>query len=142
MNMMEDDIVEDMSREQAWEFLGSQEMGRLAFAVAGDPEIVPINFCATNDKVYFRTAEGSKLLGVTINNRVALEADRIEGDTALSVIVHGIAREIDTIDEYEFAESLPLRTWVQTRKVHYIEITPEEISGRRFRLGEERRTGG
>lgn len=139
MNMREDDVVQDMSDEEAWEFLASQEMGRLAFAVAGDPDIVPINFCATNDKVYFRTAEGSKLLGVTINKRVALETDRISGGTALSVIVHGSAREIDTIDEYEFAESLPLRTWVPTRKVHYIEITPEEISGRRFHLGEEKK---
>lgn len=140
MNMMEDDIVQDMSEQEAWEFLESQELGRLAFAVAGYPDIVPINFCATRGKVYFRTAEGSKLLGLTINTRVALETDRVRGgNTALSVIVHGIAREIDTIDEYEFAESLPLRTWLPTRKVHYIEITPEEVTGRRFHLGEEKR---
>ena len=84
MSMHEEDVIQPMSQEDAWEFLGSQEFGRLAFAVAGDPEIVPINFCATNDKVYFRTAEGSKLLGLTINKRVALETDKIDGDSATS----------------------------------------------------------
>lgn len=135
--MLDEGVVETLSQEEAWEFLRSSEFGRLAFAVAGDPEIVPINFCAVDEKLYFRTAEGSKLLGLTINTRVALEADRIDGDTALSVIVHGEARELDTDAEYEFAESLPLRTWVPTRKVHFIEVTPGEVSGRRFHLGSD-----
>ena len=135
--MQDEGVVETLSQEEAWEFLGSSEFGRLAFAVAGDPEIVPINFVVADQKVYFRTAEGSKLLGLTINDRVALEADQVADGRATSVILHGTARELETSAEYEFAENLPLRTWVPTRKVHYIEITADQITGRNFQLGED-----
>lgn len=135
MNVLHEDPVQKLSQDESWAFLESQEFGRLAFAIAGEPYIVPINFCVDNRKVYFRTSEGSKLLGVTVNDRVAIEADRIEGGTATSVIVRGVARELDTDAEYEFAERLPLRTWIPTLKFHYVQITCDEISGRRFQLG-------
>lgn len=135
--MTEDDVVNNLSNEEAWDFLASEQFGRLAFAVAGEPDIVPINYVVADERVYFRTAEGSKLLGLTINTRIALEADRVADDVAMSVIVHGTARELQTIDELEWAESLPLRTWVPTRKVHFVEVIPEEITGRRFHLGDE-----
>ena len=35
------------------------------------------------------------------------------------------------------ADELPLKPWLPTLKYNYVEITPEEISGRRFQLGEE-----
>ena len=136
MNWLTEDPVERLSEEDAWTFLQNQEFARLAFAIAGEPYIVPINIYSRDRLVYFRTAEGSKLLGITVNDRVALEADVIEGATATSVIVNGSARELDRDREYEFAESLPLRSWVPTLKYHYIEVTCEEISGRRFHLGE------
>lgn len=135
--MTEDDVVNNLSNEEAWDFLASEQFGRLAFAVAGEPDIVPINYVVADERVYFRTAEGSKLLGLTINTRIALEADRVADDVAMSVIVHGTARELQAIDELEWAESLPLRTWVPTRKVHFVEVIPEEITGRRFHLGDE-----
>lgn len=136
MNWLDDDPVEKLSEEESWAFLKTQEFARLAFAIAGDPYIVPINIYSQDGRIYFRTAEGSKLVGITVNDRVALEVDLIEGSTATSVIVNGSARELDRDREYEFADSLPLRSWVPTLKYHYIEITCEEISGRRFRLGD------
>ncbi|GAB97951.1 nitroimidazol reductase NimA-like FMN-containing flavoprotein (pyridoxamine 5'-phosphate oxidase superfamily) [Kineosphaera limosa] len=136
MNMPEENVVETLSQEEVWAFLGSQQLARLAFAIAGEPEIVPINYVVSDERIYFRTAEGSKLLGLTINARVALETDRVGDGVATSVIVHGTARELQTIDELEWAEALPLRTWVPTRKVHFVEITPDELTGRRFHLGD------
>lgn len=136
MNLLHEDPVERLTDEESWAFLGEQEFARLAFSVAGEPDIVPINIYTRDRTVYFRTAEGSKLLGVTVNPRVALEVDVVEGDTARSVIVRGTARELERDAEYEFAESLPLRSWVPTLKYHYIAVTCEEISGRLFHLGE------
>lgn len=134
MNLLHEDMIETLTRDESWAFLESQEMGRLAFAVAGYPDIVPINYCVVDRRIYFRTAEGSKLMGVTVNNHVAFEADSLDADCATSVIVHGTARELDADTEYEFAEGLQLHTWTSTLKFHFIEITCEEISGRRFRL--------
>ena len=83
------------------------------------------------------TAEGSKLFTVSINDRVLFEADDHTEDKAWSVIVKGRARILQRTDEIQEADELPLKPWLPTLKYNYVEITPEEISGRRFQLGEE-----
>lgn len=128
------DAARTLDTEEAMRLLAKGSFGRLAFAIAGEPDIVPINYCVDDGKVYFRTAEGGKLLGVTVNNRVALEADHVDDGTAVSVVVHGTARELLTTEEVEHVESLPLRPWVSGEKNHFVEITPIEATGRRFRL--------
>ena len=128
-------VVEVLDEAACWELLETHEFGRLAFSVANEPDIVPINFCARYHKLYMRTANGSKLLGVTINQRIAFEMDAIDGDVAQSVILYGTCRELETTAEREFVDTLPLRPWVPTLKYHHLEITPTEIHGRRFHLG-------
>ena len=137
---MSDDVVTTLDEERCWELLESHEFGRLAFAVANDPDICPVNYCARNRKLYIRTAAGSKLLSVTINHKIAFEFDHVRPTEAMSVIIYGRARELDTDEEREFFESLPLRPWVPTEKYHYLEITPDEISGRRFKLAPQQRS--
>ena len=63
--------------------------------------------------------------------------DTIRGDIARSVIVAGTARRLESEDEIEFAQSLPLRPWIPTDKFNYVEIEVDEISGREFHLGPE-----
>lgn len=133
---MSDDVVTILDEDRCWELLESHEFGRLAFSVANAPDICPVNYCARDRKLYIRTASGSKLLSVTINHKIAFEFDQIRPTEAMSVIVYGRAREIDSQDEREFVESLPLRPWVATpQKYHYLEITPDAVSGRRFKIG-------
>lgn len=131
---MSDETVTILDEGECWALLESHEYGRLAFAVANDPDITPVNYCARDRKIYIRTAAGSKLLGVTINHKIAFEFDRVRPNEALSVILYGRARELDTDEEREFFESLPLRPWVSSAKYHYLEITGDRISGRRFPL--------
>ncbi len=133
---MTKNIIEPLDEAGCWELLEGHEFGRLAFSVANEPDIVPLNFCARDQKVYFRTGSGSKLLAMTINQKVAFEFDLVEDGIAKSVIIYGTAREMDDESEREFFESLPLRPWVATHKYHYLEITPREIHGRLFHLGE------
>lgn len=131
---MSDDVVTELEEGRCWELLESHEFGRLAFAVANDPDITPVNYCARDGKIYIRTAAGSKLLSVTINHKIAFEFDQVRPTEAVSVILYGRARELDTAEEREFFESLPLRPWISTAKYHYLEITPDQVSGRRFKL--------
>ncbi|MDO5629112.1 MAG: pyridoxamine 5'-phosphate oxidase family protein [Mobilicoccus sp.] len=126
-----------MDDDEAWAFLETRSFGRLAYAISGRPEIVPINYVAHEGKLYFRTAGGDKLFGVTINPEVAFEIDELQGEVARSVIVHGTARVLETNAEKAFVESLPLRPWIPTVKLNYVEITPEETTGREFHLGPE-----
>lgn len=118
---------------ESWEFLRSQEFGRLAFHLLGEVHIVPINYAVDGERLVFLTAEGSKLFGVTMNDDVAFEVDEIEGEHATSVILRGRARHVQGT-EATVVERLPLRPWVGTPKFQVVVIEVTEISGRRFDL--------
>ncbi|ASD21589.1 pyridoxamine 5'-phosphate oxidase [Cryobacterium sp. LW097] len=131
------DPVRILSEDECWELLLSSSFGRLAAAVADDIEIFPLNFVMADKRLLFRTAEGTKLLALTVNNKVALETDAIGRGDAWSVVVKGLARVLDTQAEIEAANALPLRPLVPTLKYIWVEITPTELSGRRFALEPE-----
>jgi len=131
--MSEENPVSIMTDEECWEFLRSQEFGRLAFHLAEQVHITPINYAVDGETLLFRTAEGSKLLAVVMNPDIAFEADQYDEDSAVSVILRGTARQLDEHEEHR-AENVPLRPWVPTLKYNVVEIAPTEISGRRFEL--------
>ncbi|HET8595808.1 MAG TPA: pyridoxamine 5'-phosphate oxidase family protein, partial [Intrasporangium sp.] len=95
--------------------------------------IVPINYAVDGKRLLFLTAEGSKVLGVTMNDDVAFEVDEIIAEHATSVIVRGRAHVLEGDDEY-IVEQLPLRPWVGTPKYIVVAVAVDEISGRRFDL--------
>ena len=134
-----DDPITRMSTQQCWDFLRSHELGRMAYHLANEVHIVPVNYAVDHDPVsgrgslLFRPAEGSKLLGVVMNADVAFEVDELVDEVAASVIVRGRARRLEE-DEAHRAENLPLRPWVATSKWDVVEIAVTEVSGRRFEL--------
>jgi len=127
------DIVTELPELDCWELLRQQEFGRLAFHLVNEVHIVPINYVVSGGRLVFRTAEGSKLLGITMNQDVAFEIDQYDEEHATSVVVRGTAQELEG-DEADRAEQLPLRPWVPTAKFSIVAIEPTEITGRRFRL--------
>jgi nitroimidazol reductase NimA-like FMN-containing flavoprotein (pyridoxamine 5'-phosphate oxidase superfamily) len=131
--MSDNDPVGVMTTEQCWEMLRSQEFGRLAFHLAGEVHLAPVNYAVDDDTLLFRTAEGSKLLGVVMNPDVAFEIDEFDEHHARSVVLRGVARRLEE-DELHRAENVPLRPWVPTLKYDVVEIRPTEISGRSFEL--------
>ncbi len=106
-----------------------------------EPQIFPINYVVEDHSLLFRTAEGNKLLTLTINDRVAFEVDGWDATGGWSVIARGHARELQNT-EREDAEKLPLRPWVPTRKTHWVCIEVDEITGRQFRFGPEPQDDG
>jgi Predicted flavin-nucleotide-binding protein len=129
--------VVNLDEDECWRLLGDASLGRIAMSVAGQPEIYPVNFIAHQGRLYVRTSEGTKLLELTINDRVALETDYVESRTAWSVVVKGTARVLEKQSEIAEAEALPLSPLIPTLKFVWVEISPVEISGRRFPLGPE-----
>jgi nitroimidazol reductase NimA-like FMN-containing flavoprotein (pyridoxamine 5'-phosphate oxidase superfamily) len=131
--MSSDQPVTVLSEEECWEFLRSHEFGRLAFHLAEQVHITPINYAVDDDTLLFRTAEGSKLLAVVMNPDIAFEVDQYDDESAVSVILRGSARLLEE-DEAHRSENVPLRPWVPTLKYNVVEIRPSEVSGRRFDL--------
>lgn len=128
-----DEPTHEMHPEESWEFLRSHEFGRIAFHLLDEVHIVPINYVVDDERLLFRTSEGSKLLGLKMNADVAFEADEIENEMATSVVVRGEAHELRG-DAARVVEQLPLRPWVDTPKMRIIGIRVTEITGRRFDL--------
>lgn len=125
--------IEELGTDECWELLRGQEFGRLAFHLAEQVQIAPVNYAVDGGTLLFRTAEGSKLLGVVMNPDVAFEIDEYGEDWATSVIVRGTARALEEDEEHR-SENVPLRPWVGTLKYNVVEITPTQITGRRFLL--------
>ena len=130
---MNHDAVNELPLAECWELLRAHAMGRLAFHLAKQVHIAPINYVVDKDTLLFRTAEGSKLVGVVTNEDVAFEIDGESGNIVWSVIVRGTAKLLDQSAAHR-ADDLPLRPWVSSDKDNVIEITPTAISGRRFAL--------
>ena len=134
-----DEPITRLGTEECWDFLRSHEFGRLAHHLADEVHIAPVNYAVDHDpatgrrSLLFRTAEGSKLLGVVMNPDVAFEVDEIVGEQATSIVLRGRARRLEEDEEHR-AENLPLRPWVGTPKYNVVEITPRVITGRAFHL--------
>ena len=126
-----------LDEDQCWNLLTESVMGRLALSVDGEPEIFPINAYAREGKILFRTGEGTKLSEIAVNGRVAFETDGFTSKIGWSVVAKGTARILTGTNEIQQADQLPLKPWVPTLKMNYVEIDVTEISGRRFHFGPE-----
>ena len=127
--------VTELSPEQCWDHLGSARFGRIATMDGVEIEITPINLVADGERLYFRTAPGTKLLHLLLNEHVAVQVDHAQGGEAWSVIVRGTARRLTDPAETARVDELPLRPWLRTAKLEYVEVVPTKVTGRVFRLG-------
>jgi len=128
-----DDAVVALAEEPAWDFLRTQRLGRLAYHLLGEVHVVPVNFAVRGRQIVFRTAPGSKLLGVVMHDDVAFEVDEVDQTRATSVVVRGSARLLAD-READAARELPIQSWVATDKDEVVAIEVTQISGRTFRL--------
>ncbi|HTQ16929.1 pyridoxamine 5'-phosphate oxidase family protein [Mycobacterium sp.] len=134
---MADEPVTVLSEDESWSRLGGVALGRLVTTFAGEPEIFPVNFAVQDRTVLFRTAEGTKLFSAVANSTVVFEADDHNVVEGWSVIVRGRARLLRTDAEIEKADRAQVIPWTATPKIHYVRVTPSEVTGREFRFGPE-----
>ena len=130
--------ITELTADACWRLLRSHDLGRIAASAAGFVDIFPINYVADDGiALYFRTAPGTKLLELAINDRVAFEIDGADKFDAWSVVVKGRAERLERQSEMDAAELLGLSPWIPTLKYRWVRIRPTEIAGRRFALGTE-----
>ncbi|WP_448256734.1 pyridoxamine 5'-phosphate oxidase family protein [Microbacterium aurum] len=135
--MENSDAVTVLTDRQCWDRLAEQQLGRLVTHVGDVLDVFPVNYTVDRDSIVFRTAEGSKLTELTINDQVLFEVDEYTDTDAWSVIVRGTAHRLDSAEEVRAADRLPLRPWTPTLKYNYVRIVAASVSGRDIRRGEE-----
>lgn len=131
------DPVIALSDEQCWERLRTQDLGRLVTRVGDVLDIFPVNYVVDDGSVLFRTAQGSKLFELTVNDEVLFEVDDHTDAEAWSVIVRGRAHPLDRSADVERADGLGLQPWIPTLKYTYVRVEATSISGRAFQRGPE-----
>lgn len=134
---MTEETVRELGVEECWEELEQAPFGRLALSVGDDVDIFPINFVVAEGRVYLRTAPGTKLLELSINAQVALEVDRVDEASAVSVVLKGRAERLERQSDIDAAERLGLVPWIPTLKYRWVRIAPTSLSGRAFRRAPE-----
>ena len=135
--MQDNKPVIALSDAECWARLAGHQLGRLVTNVGDVIDIFPVNYVVDDQTLLFRTAEGSKLVELTLNDRVLFEVDEYTEQEAWSVIVRGSASRLETSAEVERADTLGLQPWIPTLKYNYVRITPTSLSGRAFHRGPE-----
>jgi uncharacterized protein len=131
--MFDEDVVIELDHDECWAALRADEFGRLAYRLGEEINLVPLNYAVDGDTLLFRTAEGSKLLGIVMDPEVVFEIDSYDEESAQSVVVRGRARLLDEHEAHR-ADATRLRPWVPTLKYNVVEIEPVALTGRRFAL--------
>jgi len=129
-------MTQVLDERECWELLRTQEVGRLAVVVSNRPDIFPLNFVVDHGTIVFRTNEGTKLAAAVLGTAVAFEVDAEVAGAAWSVVLKGVAVEIQQMYELFDALDLPLYPWQLAPKHRFVRIVPDEVTGRRFRIAD------
>jgi nitroimidazol reductase NimA-like FMN-containing flavoprotein (pyridoxamine 5'-phosphate oxidase superfamily) len=123
-----------LSEKDSWRLLDEHEVGRIGVLVNSAPEIYPVNYRTDDRTILFRTEAGTKLDGLERSPSVCFEIDGIEPATRTgwSVLVKGRARALVHADEVVAASRHPLDYWSIGPKPHWVQIVPQEVTGRRI----------
>jgi nitroimidazol reductase NimA-like FMN-containing flavoprotein (pyridoxamine 5'-phosphate oxidase superfamily) len=127
--------IETIGRHECMHLLAHRSfVGRVAFAVDGQPLVLPVNYVVDGTSVVFRTAAGTKLRALRGGARVAFEVDdgRPLDRAGWSVLVTGIAEEITDHRDLDRLRRGPLHSWAAPAADHWIRVTIDEVSGRRM----------
>lgn len=133
--------MEEMSTAECYQKLRASSVGRIGVIVNHYPLIVPVNYALDQQTVVVRTAPGTVVADAD-HAKVTLQVDEfdIEKKAGWSILMKGSGRAVnfDDIDEL-FARTMATRlaSWAPGRRLLWIRITPENISGRRIVPGND-----
>lgn len=95
-------LIQEMTREEAWEVLRKADFGRLACANDNQPYIIPFYFSVEGTSVYSFSLPGQKIDWMRTNPRVCVEIDHVASrNDWTSVIASGTYEELVDTEEHE-----------------------------------------
>lgn len=128
--------LEILDDAECLRLLQTVDFGRVAVTYNALPLILPVSFALLDGGVVFATGPGTKLAAATERAIVAFEADQadLEGRTAWSVCITGMAEEITDRDMRRRAADLGLAPMIPIHTPRYVRVRNELCSGRRASL--------
>ena len=123
-----------LSRAECLALLRQSLVGRVIVTDRALPAAFPVNFALLGEDVVFRTMAGSKLEAAAARAVVAFEADDMDPvrQTGWSVLIQGRAALITDPVDLARAGALPLHPWAPGKRLEFVRIRSELVSGRRI----------
>jgi uncharacterized protein len=133
-----DDVIEVLDEDRCLAYLQAASLGRVAFKVGDEIEILPVNYAADRAIVVFKTAAGT-MLERTLLGRAAFEVDGWDPQERVgwSVLIKGVVNDVTTGTD-PFSEAIRARNVVPLApgtRDRWFAIYPAEMTGRRLRRG-------
>ncbi len=131
--MSEPRAMQELSRTEALQRLGSVPFGRVVFTRRALPAIRPVNHVVLDGRVIICSHEGAAIVGVVGAQDgvvVAYEADEINPAerSGWSVVVTGLARIVDDPEDAARCKEA-LHSWLAGEMGYVIQIEPEIVTG-------------
>lgn len=129
--------MRELTEAESLERLADAPVGRIVVTVGDITDIYPVTHTVLDGTVYFRTAPGDKLAGLTANAAVLFEADDLSTSRGWSVIVRGLARRLESDDDTGPVAGRLRDPFARGSKEVIVQITPSSVSGREFEPTED-----
>lgn len=130
--------IDHLSDEESWEIIQSNQIGRIASAREGAPDIYPVSYVVHNWKIYFRTGVESRLRKDTDGRVVAFEADAQILRHFSSTVALGIVRTLTNEEAARVLDQLPIIEFAPDSDYVWMELDPTEVRGRRLNVLDSR----
>lgn len=127
--------VTELTREESLHLLQDKSfVGRVGFMAGEQIVVLPVNYLAEDDAIYFCTADGTKLSALSGGAAVAFEVDASQPmyHSGWSVLVNGVATEVTDPTELDRLRRGPLKSWALTHAQHWVRISIDTITGRQI----------
>lgn len=129
----------ELSTEECWRLLATQQVGRVAYALPDGPRIVPVTFVLRQGRVEFRTTSYSELATHAPGHPVAFEVDELDAEhrSGWSVVVTGRCERV--MEDFNKVFSTPTEStatpWAGGRRPMALRIDVAHVSGRHVGAG-------
>ncbi len=126
--------MEILDSGECFRLLASVPIGRVAYVADGSPRIFPVTFGVSDNHIAYRSAVGSKLDAAEMARPIAFEVDDWDPArrTGWSVVATGRVHTVTDEARLEQLELLDVDPWLGDQDMEWIEITIDELSGRRL----------
>ena len=131
---MSDQLIEKLSDDATWQVFRENQIGRIAAAREGAPDIYPVSYLVHNWKIFLRTGGDSRLRRETEGKLVAFEAATQTPETFSSAVCLGTLDVVDDDAEIEELEQLLIVNFSREENCVWMMLTPRELRGRKLRL--------
>jgi nitroimidazol reductase NimA-like FMN-containing flavoprotein (pyridoxamine 5'-phosphate oxidase superfamily) len=123
-----------LNREECILLLEGARLARVGVSVDALPAIFPVFMTVMDGNIVFRTIPGTKLTAASRGEIVAVEADHFDevSGEGWSVLVRGVARELESVRRAELARARLQPRWMYGAGEHFVEVSTDLVTGRRI----------